>query len=99
LLALDNNQICDISPLANLTNLTLLVLSDNQISDISVLAGLTALTELRIGYNQISDISPLVQNAGFATGDYVSLSGNPLSSDSINICIPQLQARGVTVYY
>jgi len=29
----------------------------------------------------------------------VVLLGNPLSPDSINIYIPQLEARGVTVYY
>jgi len=41
----------------------------------------------------------LVQNEGLGTGDTVDLRVNPLSSDSINIYIPQLQARGVTVNY
>jgi hypothetical protein len=41
----------------------------------------------------------LVQNDGLATGDVVGLNYNPLSSDSINIYIPQLQARGVSVFY
>ena len=42
-LNLVSNQISDISPLANLTNLTLgLWLSHNQISDISALANLTS---------------------------------------------------------
>jgi hypothetical protein len=41
----------------------------------------------------------LVQNAGLGPGDKVYLTWNPLSSDSINIYIPQLQARGVTVSY
>jgi len=40
-----------------------------------------------------------VNNPGMDGGDIVRLTGNPLSSDSINIYIPQLQARGVTVYY
>ena len=31
--------------------------------------------------------------------NYVWLDGNPLSSDSINIYIPQLKARGVFVEY
>ena len=98
-LALYRNQISDISPLANVTNLTELWLSENQISDISPLANLTNLTYLDLHDNQISDISPLVQNEGLGTGDEVNLTGNPLSSDSVNIYIPQLQARGVIVHY
>jgi hypothetical protein len=98
-LDLISNQISDISPLANLTKLINLGLGWNQISDISPLANLTKLTNLCLSSNQISDISPLVQNEGLGTGDEVTLSSNPLSSDSINIYIPQLEARGVTVYY
>ena len=98
-LYLGDNQISDISPLANLTNLTHLGLGGNQISDISSLANLTKLTRLELWTNQISDISPLVDNMGLGAGDYVHLKWNPLSSDSINTYIPQLQARGVTVVY
>jgi len=98
-LDLEWNQISDISPLYNLTNLTWLRLAGNQISDISPLANLTSLTGLALRDNQISDISPLVQNEGLGTGDRVYLSGNPLNSDSINIYIPQLEARGVIVDY
>ena len=78
-------------------NLTLLYLYDNQISDISPLAGLTNLTYLALYNNQISDISPLVANAGMNTGDKVDLRNNPLSSQSVNTYIPQLEARGVTI--
>ena len=96
-LSLQYNQVDDISPLANLTSLMSLDLWNNQISDISPLANLTGLTYLYLPRNQISDISPLVDNEGISAGDEVYLSDNPLSSDSINIYIPQLQARGVTV--
>ncbi len=96
---LGHNQISNISPLANLTNLTSLSLDVNQISNISPLANLTNLTVLSLGHNQISDIYPLVQNDGLGTGDTVWLEQNPLSSNSTEIYIPQLQARGVTVYY
>jgi len=98
-LYLNDNQISDISALANLTGLTYLWLYSNQISDISHLAGLTSLTYLSINNNLISDISPLVENAGMGGGDLVDLWNNPLSDDSINIYIPGLEARGVTVYY
>ena len=61
-LNLSNNQISDISPLAQLTQLTKLNLGGaNQISDISPLAQLTLLTELDLSSNQISDITPLTQ--------------------------------------
>lgn len=68
-------------------------------SDISPLGDLTNLTYLELGDNGISDISPLVGNEGISAGDEVYLSDSLLSSDSINIYIPQLQARGVTVSY
>jgi len=42
---------------------------------------------------------PLVENEELGEGDKVSLNDNPLSDDSINIYIPQLKARGVTVDY
>jgi hypothetical protein len=29
----------------------------------------------------------------------VNLIGNPLSAESINLYIPQLEERGVTIYY
>ncbi len=94
-----NNEISDISPLTSLTNLTELVLSINEISDVSPLANLASLIELHLDHNQISDISSLVDNAGLSEGDSVVLSENPLSSDSIDIYIPQLEAGGVTGHY
>jgi C1A family cysteine protease/transcriptional regulator CtsR len=93
------NQISDIAPLGNLTNLTSLGLWSNNINDITPLGNLTNLTSLNLWSNNISDIGPLVQNGGLGTGDQVDLVCNPLSSDSINIYIPQLRARGVTVNY
>jgi hypothetical protein len=96
---LNVNQISDISPLTNLTELTDLGLANNQMSDISPLANLTSLTWLDLADNQITDISPLVDNEGLSEGDKVYLTGNPLSSDSINIYIPQLEAREVIVDY
>jgi hypothetical protein len=40
-----------------------------------------------------------VDNEGLSQGDEVYLHDNPLSSDSINTYIPQLEARGVEVHY
>ena len=96
---LDGNNINDISALAGLTNSKELWLRGNGISDISALAGLPNLQWLFLGNNNISDISPLVDNVGFSNGDSVNLMHNPLSEESINIYIPQLEERGVTVIY
>jgi hypothetical protein len=41
----------------------------------------------------------LVSNSGLSEGDLVFLGGNPLSSTSTNVYIPQLEKRGVKVYY
>jgi Leucine-rich repeat (LRR) protein len=98
-LRLESNNISDISPLANLAHLEYLYLSDNQISDISDAANLTSLWYLALDSNQISDIAPLVENEGLGDGDKVYLTENPLSDDSVNIYIPQLEARGVHVVY
>ncbi len=102
-LFLDSNQISDISALAGLTNLTSLSLDSNQISDISAVAGLTNLTGLYLYDNNISNIKPLVDNTGLGSGDEVYLysdyykTGNPLSTNSCTVYIPQLESRGVTV--
>jgi len=93
------NQLSNITPLSGLTNLTHLCLEHNQISDISPLSGLTSLNGLYLYDNQISDIQPLVNNPGLSTGDTVNLNDNPLNSASVNDYIPQLQGRGVQVFW
>ena len=98
-LILNDNQISEISSLANLTSLTDLDLDGNQISDMSPTTNLTSLSYLELADNHISDILPLVENEGLGVEDKVYLANNPLSDDSINIYIPQLEARGVTVDY
>jgi len=63
------------------------------------LASLVSLADLDLWYNQIVDISPLLDNPGLGEGDYVGLGNNPLSEQSTNEYIPELEARGVTVDY
>jgi len=41
----------------------------------------------------------LVQNEGLSEEDGIDLRGNPLSSDSLNIYIPELEGRGVNVVH
>ena len=109
MLHLANNQIDDITPLSNLVGLGTqewemgpplsplslhLDLGGDQITDITPLSNLTALKRLSLSNNQISDISPLANLTNLTT---VYLWGNPLGSDSINIYVPELRARGVDV--
>ncbi|MEE9189539.1 MAG: Ser-Thr-rich GPI-anchored membrane family protein, partial [Candidatus Neomarinimicrobiota bacterium] len=94
-----NNNISDISVLTNMTALTDLSFESNNVSNILSLAGLVYLKYVSIGSNLISDIYPLTQNPGLGTGDDVYLNGNPLSTTSINVYIPQLEANGVDVHY
>ena len=107
------NQISDLTPLAGLVDLRTLYLDNNQISNLVPLANLTKIGDppttapLREGVtiflglqnNQISDVQPLVDNPGLDDGDGIDLRGNPLSGETINTLIPQLEARGVTVLY
>jgi len=101
LLYLDGNQISDISPLSNLTDMYWLSLSWNQISDVSPLSSLTNLMWLDICGNQIGDISPLVENHGLGSGDDLWLKGNNLDlqagSKAMND-IRALEERGARVH-
>jgi Leucine-rich repeat (LRR) protein len=60
-LYLYGSKIRDLTPIAGLTQLTLLSLYDNEITDIAPLAGLTDLTELQLYGNQIKDLSSLAE--------------------------------------
>ena len=95
-LNLQKNQISDLSPLASLTNLTELNLTNNNISDLSQLAPLTNLTVLTLSRNEISDLSPLLP-LGLGDGATITLWGNPLSTESVDVIIPQLEVAGVNV--
>jgi len=92
-------NISDLSGLERCIDLTHLDLPHNQIGNISPVGNLTKLAYLQLDLNGISNISPLVQNEGLGEGDAIYLRGNPLSWNSINVYIPGLRGRGVTVVY
>jgi internalin A len=56
---LQGNQITDLTPLSELTNLQHLDLGNNQITDLMPLSGLTNLQILNLRDNQITDLTPL----------------------------------------
>jgi uncharacterized repeat protein (TIGR02543 family) len=84
---------------SDLEELTSFSASERGISDPAGLELCVSLTYLQLDLNQIGDISSLVQNEGLGEGDAVYLRGNPLSWNSINVYIPELRGRGVTVVY
>jgi hypothetical protein len=97
-LRLDQNFYLDnVTPLATVVNITELDISSCTLEDISPISHLINLTQLNLFSDEISDISPLLENEGLGFGDSVILTLNPLSNDSIDIYIPQLQQRGVHV--
>ena len=75
----NSNDISNLSPLSNLTNLTYLDLDDNSISDISALSNLTNLTYLSLDFNSISDISAL---SNLTNLEWLFLSFNSISDIS-----------------
>ena len=78
-LFLDGNQIRDVSPLAQLNNLSVLFLNGNNISNISSLAQLKHLDVLDLSGNEISDTSPLAQLTKLTV---LSLRSNQISDIS-----------------
>jgi uncharacterized repeat protein (TIGR02543 family) len=84
---------------SDLRGLISFVASEKNIADLTGLEHCINLTELNLMGNEISDISPLVQNEGLGEGDAIYLWGNPLNWDSINVYIPELRGRSVTVVY
>ena len=61
-----NEFIADVSPLANLDQLTQLALARNSIADLGPLQHLTLLTELGIERNQVADLAPLAGLTGLS---------------------------------
>lgn len=98
-LSASGRNISNLTGVEHCTNLTQLDLSYNQIGNIAPLAKLTNLAYLQLDLNEIGNITSLVENEGCGGGDTIYLRGNPLSFDSIRVCIPELRGRGVTVVY
>jgi len=92
-----------------LINLQVLWLAHNSITDITSLRELPNIggpskkltrneyTHLNLSQNQISDISPLIENPGITKGDCIDISDNPLTTESLETYIPELESRGVDI--
>jgi len=60
-LNLADNEIADITPIKDLTQIQLLDLSKNKISNIGAIAGLVNLQYIELSDNQVSDLSPVAK--------------------------------------
>ncbi len=83
-------------------NLRELEVKGNGISDITPLQALGKLENLSLDNNKITDLTPLVENAGLAAGDVVSLEQNPLDTaqgSDDQQALARLASRGVEVHY
>ena len=87
--------VSDLTGLEAAANLRSALLGANAIVDLTPLAHPPRLSTVDISDNLVSDISPLVENR--ALEGSITLDGNPLSKESINVHIPALLARGAFV--
>lgn len=92
-----NAGILDLTGLEAATNLRTAWLGSNRISDVSPVAVLHELVGLDLGNNRIFDLAPLLDNPAMDAGDWITLSGNPLSEKSLNTHVPSLLDRDVRV--
>jgi Leucine-rich repeat (LRR) protein len=97
-LFITGNQVSDITPLATLNRLLNLGLSGNQISNIDALSSMSELDYLDLKDNDIADLSPIADGNG-PISQSLNIEGNPLSDRSIEVYIPQIEGRGITVVY
>ena len=94
---LSDNAVEDVGPLSGMRRLAWLDLERNAVSGVDALRRLEALSRLRLGSNRVSDAGPLAANEGLGEGDVAGLRGNPLSMASIQMHVPALRERGVSV--
>jgi len=93
------NHITNLPDMSGLNMLETLDLGYNSIGSINGLSELVNLKVLSLRQNGITDIQPLIMNSGISSGDSVNIVGNPLNEDSTDTYIPELEARGVEVFY
>jgi hypothetical protein len=90
--------ITNIEPIAVMDQLQILFLDVNLIADISPIAEMSGLHILSLRQCSLTDLAPLVANPDIADADTVIVTENFLSETAVNVQIPALEARGVTVF-
>jgi hypothetical protein len=70
-----------------------------QVVDISPLEDLVNIQKVVLYLCPVTDLTPLWNNTNFAANDTLYVTGCPLSPHSSDTLVPDLRARGVTVYW
>ena len=92
-----NAGVSDLTGLEAASDLAHVFLGSNLVSDLGPLSALDELDGLDLANNLVSDIGPLVENRNIDREDWITLTGNPLSEESLNVHVPALRERGVQV--
>jgi Leucine-rich repeat (LRR) protein len=92
-LRIDDNQVSDLGPLANLTTVGILTFERNKVADLGPLVRMTGLSQVDFSANLVKDLSPLLSSSL----RYVGGVGNPLSCAVEASVIDALRKRNVTV--
>lgn len=82
------NQISDLTPLSNLTQLETLYIPKNQLSDLTPIANLSKLTTLDVEFNNVQTIDQLMNLTNLIE---LNISANPVSDISVVKNITQLE--------
>ncbi|MFH1571168.1 MAG: PKD domain-containing protein, partial [Gemmatimonadota bacterium] len=98
-LMMDDCAVEDISALGGLRGLRNLQARFNRIADLMPLRNLPNLEYVALSGNKVTDLTPLVENAGLGAGEFLDVTGNPLSAVALSSQVPSLQARGVEVAF
>ena len=93
----ENPMISNLSPLASLTNLTVLNLRRTAVSDVSPLASLTNLEELNLWGTAVSDVSPLASLTNLTVLDLVDTAVSDISPLASLTNLVELDLRGIDV--
>ena len=73
-LQLPDSRVDDLTPLASMGQLQILMLNNNQVTDLKPLSGLSNLKNLNLANNKITDLTPLQTLEGL---EQLDLSNNP----------------------
>jgi len=93
-LDLNKKGISDVSSLANLVSLKVLLLNSNYIDDVSSLASLVNLTTLRLPYNYINDVSSLASLVNLTELELYGNQVTDVSSLSSLVNLTELNFHG-----
>lgn len=97
-LQVNGNDITNIEPFAVMDQLQILFLDVNQLADIAPITEINGLHILSLRQCGLTDLAPLVASPYIAEADTLIVTENFLSETAVNVQIPALEARGVTVF-